>query len=191
MHRDKGFTLVELMIAISVITLLITVAVPSFNATIMKVRGSSIADSLITALHFARSEALSRNQRVTICANTDTDPASLNYPCNGNNWNSGWLVVLTSDNSVIKYWPINSPGAEIKLELEQPPLPNLPDDVLVVYNAHGEARINDANGALADDLSNAIEFSTRISNCESPQLTIERLIEVKSSGLIKVTRVDS
>ncbi|OUS39217.1 hypothetical protein A9R01_02365, partial ['Osedax' symbiont bacterium Rs2_46_30_T18] len=109
MHRNKGFSLVELMIAISVITLLITVGVPSFNATVLKLRGSSIADALITSLHFARSEALSRNERVAVCANTDTDPASTDYPCNGNNWNSGWMAVLVSDSSVIKYWPVNSP----------------------------------------------------------------------------------
>ncbi len=163
MHRNKGFSLVELMIAISVITLLITVGVPSFNATVLKLRGSSIADALITSLHFAH-------------------PASTDYPCNGNNWNSGWMAVLVSDSSVIKYWPVNSPGAQIGLT-------GMTDE-LVVYNANGEARINDASGASADDQSDAIEFTTAINNCDSPQLSIKRTIDVKSSGLIHVSRGD-
>ncbi|EPJ54668.1 MAG: hypothetical protein OFPI_06310 [Osedax symbiont Rs2] len=182
MHRDKGFSLVELMIAISVITLLITVGVPSFSGTVMKLRGSSIADSLITSLHFARSEALSRNERVAVCANTDTDPASANYPCNGTNWNSGWMAVLVSDNSVIKYWPVNSPGAQIALTGMS--------DELVVYNANGEARINGDSGAFADDQNDAIEFTTQINNCDSPQLSIRRTIDLSSSGLIQVNRGD-
>ena len=183
MYRDKGFSLIELMIAISVITLLITVAVPSFNGTMMKLRASTIADALITSLHFARSEALSRNERVAVCANTNTDPASANYPCNGDNWNSGWMVVLVSDNSVIKYSPVNSPGAQILLT----GIPAMTDE-LVVYNANGEARINDAAGAFSDDQTVDIKFTTQIDNCDSPQLSIKRTIDVKSSGLIQVSR---
>jgi len=157
---------------------------------VLKLRGSSIADALITSLHFARSEALSRNERVVVCANTDTDPASANYPCNGNNWNSGWMAVLVSDSSVIKYWPVNSPGAQVSLSVGASVPVIAAADVLVVYNADGEARVNDGTGVAANDQVNAFSFTTRIANCDSPQLSIQRQIDVRASGLIRVSRGD-
>ncbi|MGI9024798.1 MAG: GspH/FimT family pseudopilin [Burkholderiaceae bacterium] len=62
--RQAGFTLVELMVTVSIGAILASVATPSFTSFIRntEVRGSS--ESLTQGLQFARTEAVRRNQQV-------------------------------------------------------------------------------------------------------------------------------
>jgi type IV fimbrial biogenesis protein FimT len=66
-----GFTLVELMVAIAVLAIVTTVAVPSFNSLVQGNRLISGANQLLSAYQGARSEAIKRSQNVVLCATTD------------------------------------------------------------------------------------------------------------------------
>jgi type IV fimbrial biogenesis protein FimT len=89
-HRGAaaGFTLVELLVTVCVITVLLTLAVPSLvNLSLNQVvRGA--AGDLQTSLFFARSEAITR------AANVSVVPAS-------SDWKNGWTVQL-SDGTVLR-----------------------------------------------------------------------------------------
>lgn len=74
-----GFTLIELMITISVLIILLTVAVPSFRAFVQAQRVKTTAFDLFAAITYARSEALKRNGDVTLSAATG-------------GWGNGWNV---------------------------------------------------------------------------------------------------
>jgi type IV fimbrial biogenesis protein FimT len=65
MDKSRGFTLVELIVAISIIGILSTLALPSFRGMIAGVRVRSTAESFNHGLQFARSEAIKRNSRVS------------------------------------------------------------------------------------------------------------------------------
>lgn len=62
--HQHGFTLIELMIAIAVLAILLTVGVPSFNAWILNTRIRTTAEAMQNGLQLARAEAVRRNERV-------------------------------------------------------------------------------------------------------------------------------
>jgi type IV fimbrial biogenesis protein FimT len=80
-----GFTLVEILMTITVMAILTAIAVPSFSQMIANSRTRSAVSSLHTAVLKARTEALKRNCRITV------------QPQPGG-WNDGWLVVATEAN---------------------------------------------------------------------------------------------
>lgn len=66
-----GFTLLELLIAMAVLAIVVTMAMPSLTSVINNNRMISQANSLMADLHLARSEAVRRNRTVRLCRTTD------------------------------------------------------------------------------------------------------------------------
>jgi type IV fimbrial biogenesis protein FimT len=65
--RSPGFTLVELLMTIGLASVLLALAVPSFNSFIVGSRVTTEANEMIAAIHFARSEAIKRNGSISFC----------------------------------------------------------------------------------------------------------------------------
>lgn len=61
---ERGFSLVELMVTVAVLSLLMTLAVPSFAEWIQNSRIRTAAESIQNGLQVARAEAVRRNARV-------------------------------------------------------------------------------------------------------------------------------
>lgn len=74
-----GFTLIELMITISILVILLTVAVPSFREFVQAQRVKTASFDLFAAITYTRSEAMKRNGDVTLSAATG-------------GWGNGWSV---------------------------------------------------------------------------------------------------
>lgn len=79
---QSGFTLVELVITLALLAVLVTVAVPSFRDFTLQNRVKTGAQELFTALLYARSEAVKRNDDVYIFPNGGTS----------GDWQDGWVV---------------------------------------------------------------------------------------------------
>ena len=59
-HRTKGFTLPELLAAVAVMVILITLAVPGFTRSIQSSKADTEMGDLQRAINFARLEAIDR-----------------------------------------------------------------------------------------------------------------------------------
>lgn len=61
-----GFTLIELMLTIVILTILLAIAVPAFTDIASKNRLKAAAERWSTEIDFARSQAIARNQEVRV-----------------------------------------------------------------------------------------------------------------------------
>jgi type IV fimbrial biogenesis protein FimT len=88
---QRGFNLLELMAAITILGILLAVGVPSFTEMIRNNRVVATTNELVVALSAARSEAVRRGLPVAVCARTGptTDVCRTGTE---NNWATGWLV---------------------------------------------------------------------------------------------------
>jgi type IV fimbrial biogenesis protein FimT len=84
-RRARGFTMTELVAALSIAGILATLAVPAFNELIASQRALTCASDLYIALAKTRSEAITLNNSVTLQANAG-------------GWNAGWQILDINNN---------------------------------------------------------------------------------------------
>lgn len=87
--NQTGLTLVELMITLVVLAIILAIAIPSFENTIASSRLAGVTNDLNGSLALARSEAIRRGQRVTVCNSNDGQQCAA-----AGNWGSGWIVFV-------------------------------------------------------------------------------------------------
>jgi type IV fimbrial biogenesis protein FimT len=92
--RAKGMTFVELLIVLSIAAIMLTLAVPSFDAVLQGSRFSTFANAYLTNLHLARSEATKRNTRVALCKSSDGASCTA-----AGRWDQGWILFNDINNN--------------------------------------------------------------------------------------------
>jgi type IV fimbrial biogenesis protein FimT len=90
-HSFAGFTLVELMVTLSIAAILITLAVPSFTRQLREWQRDSATKAFTAHVQLARSEAIKTSRRVVMCSSNGTTCA------NSNDWSTGWLIFMDLD----------------------------------------------------------------------------------------------
>ena len=91
-HRKSqaGLSLVELLSTISIVAVINALAGPTLGETFKRNELRSQAERVMTTLNLARSEAVKRNQPVSICRSADGES------CTGG-WQEGWIVFSNLD----------------------------------------------------------------------------------------------
>jgi len=74
-------------IAIVVLGVVVVLGMPEYQRLVVDARMTTQANEFLTAIYYARSEAVKRNDRVTICKSSD----GLTCATSGN-WEQGWIV---------------------------------------------------------------------------------------------------
>ena len=91
-RRRRGVTLLELIITLAIAGVLLAVAVPLARRSLRNARMIATGNRFLHALHLARSEALRRGVRVTLCKSTDGAGCA-----DHGGWDQGWLVFRDAD----------------------------------------------------------------------------------------------
>ena len=87
MKKSLGYTLIELMSMLAVVSILVSIGLPMMNVFFDSNRMISNSNDLVAGLNIARSEAIKQQIRVTLCQSADT------ASCTGSGqWEDGWIV---------------------------------------------------------------------------------------------------
>jgi type IV fimbrial biogenesis protein FimT len=96
-HGERGFTLLEALLVLAVVAILVSLAAPSLSSLRQQHQLQSLAESLFNSMSLARSEALRRQQTVTMC------PRASDAECDtSDNWQQGWLVFVDANGNARK-----------------------------------------------------------------------------------------
>ena len=95
--RSHGYTFPELLVTLSVVAIMLSVAVPNLSNMVRDNRLVTELNLVMTNIHLARNEAAKRDVRVILCRS-----ANPNFPvptCGGSekDWSTGYLVFTGED----------------------------------------------------------------------------------------------
>jgi type IV fimbrial biogenesis protein FimT len=98
LSRAYGFTLIEMMVTVSVLAILVSLAAPSFREILVRNRAGAISNEFASSISKARVEAVNRNVCVSICRSTLVPSTTTSQPrCDsGTNWTSGWIAFVNT-----------------------------------------------------------------------------------------------
>lgn len=65
--KNRGFTIIELMVTLAVAAILLAIAIPSFNYLMVTNKLTTTANDIVTAINTARMTAIKRNTDVSVC----------------------------------------------------------------------------------------------------------------------------
>ncbi|MGH8185626.1 MAG: GspH/FimT family pseudopilin [Steroidobacteraceae bacterium] len=165
-ERARGFTLLELMTAIAVLAVLAGLGVPAFTNIVRNNQIAAESGNLVTALTLARSEALKRGVRVSVCGAAGADACAEDA-----DWSDGWLVftddfgdigVIDDQDEVVQVWPAPLSGVAVNTV-----------DASVTFTRNARAEF-------------AATFNVLKDGCSGEQ---QRVISVGASGRVNLTRI--
>ena len=177
--QQAGFTLIELMIVIVLVSIFITVGVPSFQNLVSDNRLSTQANRIVSSLQFARSEALKVGAAVSVCRSTDgatcvNDAAQT--------WETGWIVFVDDDlDNTVEAADGN--GAV-----------DAGENIIQTVNAltsnntlRAAAPFNGHISYLPTGLQDAAQGNFRLCNGNNPDITQARQISVSTTGRVQTS----
>lgn len=168
----RGFTLIELLITILVLVIVMTIAIPSFNAIIQNNLTVATSNNLIISLNYARSEAIKRSANVSICPAADQTFSGC-----GTDWNQGWIIFL---NPAVAANYSSGNAAQLLLRTQSiagnnPNITTAPSTSLANYNSAGFAGTNTSN----------LTFTVSATGCAGPY---RRSLAISMTGRVTVTK---
>ncbi|HDQ41680.1 MAG TPA: hypothetical protein ENN39_11730 [Desulfonatronum sp.] len=92
--RSSGLTFVEVMVVVAIALLLMIIATPYMAGMLRNAELSTQAHEFLSTLNYARSEAIKRHQRVTVCKSVDGEECTTQ-----GGWEQGWIVFVDADNT--------------------------------------------------------------------------------------------
>lgn len=91
-----GFTMLEFVIAIAILGILVTAALPPMREIIQNNRLTTATNELIADFNLARSFAVTKRNIITIC------PGTTNPCASGASWHEGWTIIDDLNNVILK-----------------------------------------------------------------------------------------
>lgn len=170
---SRGFTLIELMVSIALVSVLMMIAVPSFTTFQRNAELTSFSNTLLASINAARGEAMKRGMHAMV------------VPANGTNWSSGWVVFVDVDRSQtfdavndISILTREAPPSYLTITANGPSAESPP---YMMFDASGYSKLKGSAGFGA----NTFEIKRNdVSGAE--QLKQTRRVKTASTGRVRV-----
>ena len=197
--KNNGFTLLEMMITISVLAILVGIAIPSFQKVIQNSRLDNAARNIYSIFNSARQEAIASGQKGFVCRSQDNPIDVDNLFCTNQNrsdWNFGLIayrtlpgMILLAPNNSYGNQRINSGNFPTTTQEQRNQMTMRVSDfqdngVEYVSNRNESVVVFNANGALV----NTAPF--RIAICDSRDEAEGKYIEINAVGRIFLKNIE-
>jgi len=97
-RRQRGLTLIELMVTLAVAIVVLAIGIPAFNSMSARDMSAATVNSLVTALQQARMEAISRGSGISVQAESG-------------DWAKGWFTCCDAGGQTIRAF--GAPRAQV------------------------------------------------------------------------------
>ena len=113
MNNTRGFTMIELIMVLTIGAIFMIAAVPGYQALIQNSKVVAVINQLSASLNLARMEAIKRGSRVSVCPTGNNTFTA----CGDNTqWGAGWIVFTDADSNNA----IDSVNDRVKITAETP-----------------------------------------------------------------------
>jgi type IV fimbrial biogenesis protein FimT len=89
---SHGYSLVELLVVMTIVAIVIGIAVPSYRYVTNSSRVTAEVNQLLGDMQYARSEAVKEGSAVSVCPSSNATTSSSPSCLGSTTWNSGWMV---------------------------------------------------------------------------------------------------
>jgi type IV fimbrial biogenesis protein FimT len=158
----------------AVMAILLTLAVPAFSEVMVSSRLTTLANSFLSNLYLARSEAIKRNSRAVLCKSSNGLACS-----DSGGWHQGWILFHDANNNAVL-------DASESVILTQPALPsgflltgNTPVAEYISYSSTGGAKLT----------SGAFQAGTLTLCSDSSSSVNARKIVISSTGRPRIQKL--
>jgi type IV fimbrial biogenesis protein FimT len=172
MRHSAGFTLIELLVSLAISVILLAVGVPSFQEFVKSNRLSTEVNALIAGFHYAKSEAIKRGVRVSLCKSGDLTTCS-----KADGWEQGWMVFIDPDNS-------NSPETILHTSMASG------GTITIRGNSHVSERISFISSGMSRNNNGQIIFCDDRIRAFSTDRAKARVIVISTTGRIRTISSD-
>lgn len=182
MKQQFGFTLIELMIVVVLMSILMSVGLPSFQAIIDNSRLTSVANTMLSAYQIARSEALKTHAKNNVYVVNTTDATQTG---GSNTWKVTYMTnAIPADDTATP--PIVAVPSTEKIISTF----DTSKKIQVDFSSSNDFSGYDATGRPVTSLGIALRCT--IDPCETNKIkfigsTGTRTLEITNSGRVKIT----
>ena len=161
--RCGGFTLIELMITITLGAIVMGIGVPSYQNFVVKNRIQTQANEIRSSLAMARVEAIRRGLRVRVCPGQNG--------CDGTeNWQGGWNSFVDRNNDNTRDDAANETALEVHVRLD------------------GGSTLTGANNVIFKSDGTVVRARTMILCTADSDAQHRRRIDISNVGRVRVCR---
>jgi len=171
---QRGYTLIELMAAITIAAILMAIAIPGFRVIAQNTQQRNAISDLNAVLSKMRTESAVRHRGISFCASADQ------LTCSGAaTWESGWILFVDGSSGAAANGVLDA-GEQVVQVHEK-----LPSGITLRTVGPSSVITLNADGLLIDPTTSATARVT-FRYCDERGLTSLRAIIMGTAGVVRI-----